>query len=303
LINNAWGGSMIEPWISPDAWDRIEELRALGTNVAVRGQIYNGRVAPLAPYGIKGAIWYQGESNGLEGDIYYHKMRALISCWRHAWCEYAAGEQGAQGEDEYQFPFYYVQLCNCKRPSTSPGGGGKWTRLRMAQLKALSIPRTGMAVTIDVGSRIIHPGNKQDVGTRLALWALAKDYGQTDLVYSGPLYKGMKVESGKIRISFDHVGSGLMIGHKEGYGPAKDATTLPAKAEGEQPELNSFGIAGADKQWFAADAVIEGPTVLVSSTNVPSPVAVRYAFNTYPLGCNLYNREGLPASPFRTDDW
>ena len=168
----------------------------------------------------------------------------------------------------------------------------------MAQSKSLTIPNTGMAVAIelaDVGNpNDIHPKNKRDVGDRLALWALAKDYGQKDLVYSGPLYKSMTVEGDKIRLAFDSVGTGLMVATKKGYDP------VVAEPAGK---LKRFAIAGADKKWVWADAVIDGNTVVVSSPTVANPVAVRYAYTMNPAGCNLYNKEGLPASPFRTDGW
>jgi sialate O-acetylesterase len=167
--------------------------------------------------------------------------------------------------------------------------------VRMAQSKSLQIPNTGMAVIIDVGeANDIHPKNKFDVGERLARWALHNDYGKKDMVVSGPLFKSMKVEDGKIRIFFDSAGSGLMIGKKEGRNPT---------AEDKGGKLNRFSIAGEDKKWVWANAVIDGATVVVSSPDVPKPVAVRYAFSMNPEGCNLYNNEGLPASPFRTDEW
>jgi sialate O-acetylesterase len=151
-----------------------------------------------------------------------------------------------------------------------------------------------MAVAIDVGEASdIHPRNKQDVGLRLAAWALARDYGKGG-VPGGPLYREHTVEDGKIRIAFDHTGSGLMAGRKKGIAPP-----VPS-ADGK---LKRFAVAGEDKQWHWAEAVIDGKTVVVSSTNVPAPVAVRYAYDANPEGCNLYNREGLPASPFRTDEW
>ena len=168
----------------------------------------------------------------------------------------------------------------------------------MAQLKSLTIPNTGMAVAIDLADvgnpGDIHPKNKRDVGERLASSALAKDYGRKDLVYSGPLYKEMKLEGDKIRIIFDSVGSGLAVATKKGYGPMiKDP----------QGKLQRFAIAGENKKWVWADAVIYGTTVYASSVNVPKPVAVRYAFSMNPDGCNLYNNEGLPASPFRDRSW
>ena len=246
------------------------------------GGIFNGRVAPLTRFPIKGVIWYQGEQDSKESDNYLAKQRALISGWRAAW---------NQGD----FPFYFVQLPNFQEPPTTPAGGDGWAHLREAQRRAIRVPHTGMAVTIDIGDAAsAHPLNKEDVGTRLALWALHYDYGQTNLVCSGPLYKDMTVEGNKVRISFDYAGHGLMVGKKVGNGPAQ---------EDHAGKLQRFAIAGANKQWYWADAVIEGDTVLVSSPSVPQPVAVRYAFAMNPTGCNLYNRDGLPASPFRTDLW
>ena len=244
--------------------------------------LYNGMINPVVPYGIKGAIWYQGESNGGEGDSYYHKMRALIGGWRKVW---------NQGD----FPFYHVQLANWQKPNDNPAGGDGWAKVRMAQLQSLQIPNTGMAVSIDIGDAAdIHPKNKFDVGERLALWALRDNYGKKDLVVSGPLYKSMKVDGNKIRVSFDHAGSGLMVGKKDGRNPT---------VEDKGGKLKRFAIAGEDKKWVWADAVIDGAAVVVSSPDVAKPVAVRYAFTMNPEGCNLYNKEGLPASPFRTDEW
>ncbi|HBC89696.1 MAG TPA: sialate O-acetylesterase [Lentisphaeria bacterium] len=340
LIDNNWGGTRIEPWIAPcgfemeksllgmsDELKKVEQSyradlaksldsfekwipearKALASNTAVPAQppmpgnpkssspsaIYNGQICPIVPFAIKGALWYQGESNGGEGDEYYAKTRALIGGWRKI---FEVGD----------FPFYFVQLANFQQPNDNPQGGDGWARLRMAQLKSLQIPNTGMAVAIELADANnpgdIHPKNKFDVGERLALWALAKDYGKKDLVYSGPLYKSMKVEDNKIRLEFDSVGSGLMVGKKEGRKPT---------VEDKDGKLKRFAIAGEDKKWVWADAVIEpstssgqaANTVVVSSPEVPKPVAVRYAFTMNPAGCNLYNKEGLPASPFRTDDW
>lgn len=247
--------------------------------------LYNGMIHPLVNFRIKGALWYQGESNGSEGESYFVKKRALITSWRKLW---------AQGD----FPFYFVQLANFQKPGQDPAGGDGWAKVRMAQTKTLTLPNTGMAVAIDLADADnpddIHPKNKQDVGERLALWALAKDYGKQDLVFSGPLYKAIKVEGDKIRVTFDSAGSGLVVATKTGRQPA---------VVDPNGELKRFAIAGEDKKWVWADAVIDGKTVLVSSPAVPKPVAVRYAFTMNPDGCNLYNKEGLPASPFRTDDW
>ncbi len=248
--------------------------------------LYNGYIHPLTRFAIKGVLWYQGEGNTTNAETYFAKKRALISSWRKVW---------NQGD----FPFYFVQLANYGNPDTIAGADdGGWAKLRMAQLKSLAITNTGMAVAIelaDIGNpHDVHAKNKKDVGERLALWALAKDYGKKNLVYSGPLFKDMKVEGSKIRIAFDSVGSGLTVATKKGYDPV---------VKEPQGKLRKFAIAGDDKKWVWADAVIDGKTVVVSSPEVPKPVAVRYAFAANPDGCNLYNNEGLPASPFRTDEW
>jgi len=333
IIDANWGGTPIEPWVPTEGLGLVPELKpqydarlaaikayqtvqlpkaladmeswiALTKKQLASGAqigkppvmpphpgaegwsgMYNSMIAPFVHMPIKGALWYQGESNGGEGETYYDKMRALISGWRNQW---------KQGD----FPFYYVQLASFQDVSEDPAGGNGWAKLREAQRKALTIPNTGMAVitdTVPLAERgDIHPKNKYDVGMRLALWALGRDYGQNKLEVSGPLFKALKIEGGKARLTFDHTGSGLMVGKKEGRTP-----TVEAKGD----KLKRFAIAGADKKWFWADAVIEGNTVTVSSPDVKEPVAVRYAFQLNPDGANLYNREGLPASPFRTDDW
>ncbi|UCE46344.1 MAG: hypothetical protein JSW47_12055, partial [Phycisphaerales bacterium] len=224
--------------------------------------------SPLVPYGIQGAIWYQGESNAGRAYQYRRLFPAMIKNWRKDW------RQG-------NFPFLFVQLANFRATKEEPDESN-WAELREAQSMTLSLPNTGMATIIDIGdANDIHPRNKQDVGKRLALWALAETY-KKNLVYSGPIYESMKVESGKIRLSFDHVGSGLV-------------------ARGGEA-LTGFAIAGADRKFVWADARIDGNTVVVGSDDVDKPVAVRYAWADNPV-CNLYNKENLPASPFRTDDW
>ena len=242
---------------------------------------YNGMIAPILPFAIKGAIWYQGESNGGEDrKTYGAKMEALIRGWRNVW---------KQGD----FPFYTVQLPNFGKSNPNlPAGGDGWARVRQAQLDTLSLPNTGVAVAIDLGSASnLHPKNKQDVGKRLAQWALARDYGQ-DIVPSGPVYKQLTVQGNQAVLSFDYVGSGLMVGKKEGLAPT---------VEDKAGKLSWFAISGADKKWHWAQAVIEGDTVIVTSPEVSTPVAVRYAYAMHPKGCNLYNRDGLAASPFTTE--
>ncbi len=230
--------------------------------------LYNGMIAPLIPYAIKGAIWYQGESNARRSEQYRQLFPGLIRDWRGAW---------AQGD----FPFLFVQLANYRAVAESPGPS-HWAELREAQTMTLALPKTGMAVAIDVGeAKDIHPKDKQTVGHRLALSAQAIAYGEK-IVYSGPIYKSMTREGNKIRLRFEQTGSGLTVGTEK--------------------ELKGFEIAGKDRKFVWASAQIDGPAVLVWSKEVPGPVAVRYAWADNPV-CNLYNKEGLPASPFRTDIW
>ncbi len=249
---------------------------------------YNWMIAPIVRFPIKGAIWYQGCSNGGEGDEYIDKTEGLVLGWRKAW--------------GYDFPFYWVQLASYRAATTDPEGGNGYARIRDAQRKALRIPQTGMAVAIDVGNpKDIHPKAKLFVGERLALWALAKDYGK-DVVCSGPLVKGAALEPagleadyGSVRISFDYTGSGLMVGKK-------DWSNNDPVVEDAEAKLKGFALKGADGKWHWADAAIDGKDVVVSSASAPEPIAVRYAFRDNPLGnCNLYNKEGLPASPFSID--
>ncbi len=230
--------------------------------------LFNGMVNPLIPFPVSGAIWYQGESNASNAYDYRVLFPTMINDWRALW-----------GRD---FPFYWVQLANFRAPQKTPEADS-WAIVRESQNEALKLPNTGTAVIIDIGEEgNIHPKNKKDVGYRLSLAARAGHYGQKGLVYSGPMYKSMKVEGDKIRIDFEHVGGGLV-------------------AEGG--ELKRFAIAGEDQKFAWAEAKIDGNSVLVWSEKVKNPVAVRYAFETNPEGANLYNKEGLPASPFRTDSW
>jgi sialate O-acetylesterase len=246
--------------------------------------LYNGMIQPLMPYALRGAIWYQGESNTqpAERASYYRTLfPAMISDWRAQW---------GQGD----FPFYFVQLANNEAPNRNHADHA-WAALRESQVRTLqTVPNTGMAVTIDIGSDLtIHPLNKQDVGKRLALWAWAKTYGEQGLVYQSPLYKSSAVEGGKIRVLFDTGGSPLIVGKKTGLDPV-----VPTP----QAKLDWFEVAGADGKWAWADAVIDGESVLLSSPQVAAPVQARYGWAINPEGCNLYNAAGLPASPFRTQE-
>lgn len=228
-----------------------------------------GMIHAWVGYAVKGAIWYQGESNASRAKQYEAIFPQLIEDWRRLW--------------KSDFPFYFVQLANFKEPSTEPGAPDEWAELQNAQRLALALPKTGMAVINDIGmAGDVHPINKRDVGYRLARWALAKDYGKSGFCISGPLYKGSKVEGSAVRIEFDH------------------AKGLKSRDGGP---LQRFEIAGEDRKWSWADAVIEGETVVVSNKDIPTPVAVRYAWAANPEGANLVNDDGLPASLFCTDDW
>ncbi|MEW6304331.1 MAG: sialate O-acetylesterase [Verrucomicrobiota bacterium] len=231
--------------------------------------LYNGKIAPLIPYALRGAIWYQGENNAARGfpDLYRIQLPLLIKDWRDRW---------GQGD----FPFAWVQLPNYRRRATDPGAPSDWAVLRESMVVSLKTPNTGMAITIDIGEEgDIHPKNKQDVGRRLAMWALSKVYGRPG-ESCGPLYKSHQIKGDKVTVTFDH------------------ADGLTAKGG----DVKGFAIAGADKKWHWAQAKINGSKVIVSSPDVKAPVAIRYAWADNP-DCNLYNAAGLPASTFRTDDW
>lgn len=233
--------------------------------------LYNGMIAPVVPYGIKGAIWYQGESNAGRAYQYRKLLPTMIADWRS---RFGVGN----------FPFYIVQLANFMAVDNEPKND-PWPELREAQLMtAQNVPNSGLAVAIDIGDAVdIHPKDKQNVGLRLALNALAKTYGHK-IEYSGPNYVGMKVQGSQAHLTFDHLGGGLM---------AKDSSDTTVKG---------FAIAGEDRKFVWAEARIEGDKVIVWSPQVPHPVAVRYAWSNNPVS-NLFNKAGLPASPFRTDTW
>lgn len=234
--------------------------------------LYHGMVAPLVPYAIRGAIWYQGESNQNSQQVYRELMETLIADWRFAW---------GQGE----FPFLFVQLANYgKTYDTEPAAGKGLTMVREAQFQNLSVRNTAMAVAIDNADPLdmgnIHPKNKQEIGRRLALAAMGKVYGEK-IDYTGPLYSHYLIEGAKIRLCFGETGKDLI---------SKDG------------DLTGFAIAGADKVFVSAEARIDGNTILVSSPAVTNPQSVRYGWNANPK-VNLYSKAGLPASPFRTDNW
>ena len=311
LIASSWGGTRIEPWTPPVGFAAVPAVKTIGEKIqqadadyrkaAVTGLdqveaalgkarkaleagqplppvpalalkhrldssgeptgLYNGMIHPLVPFGIRGAIWYQGESNNGENMLYFEKMKALIAGWRQTW---------KQGE----FPFLFVQLAPYRYGGAPTQLPGIWN----AQLASLSIPNTGMAVTTDITTlNDIHPPNKQDIGKRLALWALATTYGKKDLVYSGPIYKSLKIDGAKIVVSFDHVGGGLVT--RDGL------------------EVTTFEIAGADGKFVKALAKIDGEKVIVSAEEVTAPTQVRFAWHQLAQP-NLMNKEKLPASPF-----
>jgi sialate O-acetylesterase len=231
--------------------------------------LFNAMVAPFTDYALKGFVWYQGESNESRPIEYRRLQRALVRDWRNQW---------GKGD----LPFLYAQLPNYMDVNYSPEESN-WALLREAQLLALALPATGMAVTIDLGEwNDIHPDNKKPVGDRLALWAMKIAYGEQHMVHSGPIYHSYRIEGNRIMITFDHAGGGLVSGNGE--------------------PLGHFAIAGPDKKFRWGNAVIENSnTVAVWHEDIPDPVYVRYAWADNPRFANLYNREGLPASPFRTD--
>jgi len=279
LISTNWGGTKAEAWASRQTiqqFEQFDETMELLDNPSKRNAdfeihqnqptaLYNTMIAPLTPFQIAGAIWYQGESNCYDPILYRTLFPAMIEDWRNQW---------NQGD----FPFYFVQIAPFEySPKTHSQA------IREAQMMTLdAVDNVGMAVTMDIGKeKDIHPRNKHDVGDRLARWALVKTYGQKDIVYSGPIYKSMTIEDGKIRIAFDYTDSGLV---------AKDG------------KLKDFVIAGEDKKFVTAKATIDGNSIVVSNDKVKNPVAARYDWSNWVVG-SLFNEAGLPASSFRTDDW
>lgn len=284
LLGSNWGGTRIEPWTPPVGFKQVPALKNIAdkldtypaTSTGKDGKVkidhqsplalYNGMIAPLVPYAIRGSLWYQGESNNGEGMLYTEKMKALIGGWRELW-------------QMPEMPFYYVQLAPFIYGNANPEN---LARIWEAQTAALKIPHTGMAVTTDISNiKDIHPKNKQEVGRRLALWAMAKTYGKKDVVFSGPLYQAVKFDGGKATLTFEHA-KGL-------------------KSRDDQP-LSFFEIAGEDKNFVPAKAEISGDKVVVTGEGVGKAAAVRYGWR-HDAEPNLANGAGLPASPFRTDDW
>ena len=259
---------MNQKWRAMAAWNEPHYFQGWMNSEGTL--LYNAMIAPLVGVSLKGALWYQGESNAGRAYDYRTAFPLMIKNWRKEW-----------GED---FPFYWVQL-STYGPFNDSNTGSAWAELREAQDMTLALPNTGQAITIDVGNPYdIHPTNKQDVGLRLALQALHHTYGFNDLVYQGPRFQNLTVKGSNAIVHFNHIGSGL-------------------KVTGRFQNVNGFEIAGADQQFYFAKGELVGNTVVLSNKNVKKPVAVRYAWSDSPEEANLFNKEGLPAAPFRTDDW
>lgn len=325
MINTSWGGTRAEAWTSRgnlesnpsfkqmvDAHDAavknyaaaVEKAKADKAkppanplNANSPSALYNGMIAPLLPYAIKGAIWYQGESNVSRAYDYRTLFPMMIKNWRD---DFKVGS----------FPFYFVQLAPFHAVAKEPGDSA-WAELCEAQLlTAKNVPHTGMAVITDFGSEYnIHPTPKQPVGERLALLARANDYGEK-VEFSGPAFSEMKVDGNKAVLRFKHAAGGMTTRELEATEEAKDAKTGKSRgaawrakpSTGASVPLIGFTVAGEDKKFHVAQARIDGDTVTVWCDQVAKPVAVRYGWASHPL-CNLFNKEGLPASPFRTDDF
>lgn len=307
LIDASWGGTSISPWLPLSLVERDPELRPIAerydrqrarmTPEAVAaydrtvaewqknpkpprpdapwgrsqyhpGTLYNAMIAPLFPLRIKGVVWYQGEANAKRARQYRKLLRLLVTTWRTQW-------------RQEMLPFLIVQLPNYRGGRIVPEEG-QWAELREAQYLATRLPGTALAVTCDIGEpENIHPLNKQEVGRRLALAALKQFYG-CELIHSGPVFEQARFDRGRAEVSFTHIGGGLEV---------------------RNPPLRYFELAGKDRRFHPASARIDGNRIIVESLSVPEPVAVRYAWKNNPEGCNLYNREGLPAMPFRSDNW
>ncbi len=272
LICSSWGGTRIEPWISGTGIREIDWIPApsADTNGEFTHQtptvLYNAMINPMVGYGMRGAIWYQGEANRNQPEKYSSLMQSLVSDWRQTW---GIGE----------FPFYYVEIA----PFDYGPSGVNSAFLREAQMKASAvIPNSGMACILDIGEEhCIHPSNKEVTGDRLAYLALANTYGKNGFEWSGPVLKDMKVEGNTVKLTFSHAGNGLTS-----YGK----------------EIDNFTLAGENRRFFPAKAFITGDGITLFSPSVEKPVAVRYAFDDFVTG-ELFNTEGLPASSFRTDEW
>lgn len=321
MISCNLGGTKIEPWIPMqaynknktlqefykeeiitfkerlDSWDtkKVNEAETTGESKPEKSRkqehpnrdkqipstLYNAMVHPIIPYAMKGVIWYQGESNSNNNpEQYAMRLNAMVESWREEW--------------DNDFFFYYCQLANYKDVNEQPLDSTEgWVMVQDQMRLAMNIPKVGMAVLNDIGeAKDIHPKNKVDVGKRLSLWALNQAY-EKDIVYSGPIYKSSEIKGEKIVIEFDYVGSGLMVGKKNLMNPT---------IEVNEP-LRRFQICGKDRQWKWAQAMIIGKNkVEVWHSEILNPTEVRYAWSTNPDGANLYNKEGLPTSLFKTGE-
>ena len=264
LVTSAVGGSNIESWLNAEPHET--------------GKNYTKLIEPFVGLGIRGMVWYQGESNANKGTPYRPLLTSLIQGYRKAW---------GQGD----FPFYFVQLPGYGQPSNELDERRTgWPALRQDQLETLSIKNTGMAVTIDIGDKSVHPPNKVDTGKRLARLALYNDYGHKSQMPSGPLYVSHTIDGAKVRVKFQF-GQGLMLADKQGINP-------PTKSQ--QRFLYCVSLKGVDGHWHPAEGCIEGGELIITSKAVVQPVAARYAYVSNPDGPLLYNKDGLPASPFET---
>jgi sialate O-acetylesterase len=299
MIGSYWGATPAQAWTSlevlkshPETTEHATAFEQLKATPAPRRKkydqhlatsLYNGMIAPIIPFAMRGVIWYQGEGNAANPVEYQTLFPAMIADWRVRW---------GQGD----FPFLWVQLANFRaRPTEPPQTTDGWPGLREAQAMTLKLPNTAQAVAIDIGdANDIHPRDKSDVAHRLLLAARRVAYGE-DLVYAGPTYESHQVDGNKVRIKFKHVVARLTIAAAPSTRPS-----VPPAAPANS--LQGFAIAGEDKNFVWADATIDGDHVVVSSPRVSHPVAVRYGWANNP-DVNLYNREGLPAVPFRTDGW
>ena len=273
LINTSWGGTAAEVWTPEELVEKDPELKSAAAKIGATnwwpnapGRAYNAMIAPITSFNIAGAIWYQGESNAGTASTYNILMTTLIDSWRKNWNK--------------DFPFYYVQIAPFAYGNKNIGA-----LLREAQTQTLSVPNTGMAVITDLVDDIkdIHPKNKQDVGARLAAWALAETYKKEGITYKSPMYKNMEVNKNKVTVHFSNASNGLII-------------------KGGEKKATEFYIAGDDQNFLPADVKVEGDHIILSSKQIKNPVAVRFAFSNTAMA-NIFSAEGLPVNPFRTDDW
>ncbi|PIE23459.1 MAG: sialate O-acetylesterase [Planctomycetota bacterium] len=293
LIQSSWGGTTAQTWISPNGLQMEDSCKPeierwmqriskdpsgqLAKDKNRPGNLYRGMIHPLIPYSMRGVIWYQGENNASRAWEYRKVFPALIRDWRRVW---ALGPFQLAPRELRPFPFLFVQLANYKLRRGNPLS---WAELREAQALALSLPATGMASAIDIGNpKDIHPKNKQEVGRRLALIARARVYGESKLPHIGPRFAKASFAKGRVTVQLQHVVEALRT--RDGQAPS------------------SFQVAGKDRKWYPAEAKLQGKSILLTSKQVPEPIAVRYGWDDSPH-CNVSDASGLPLTPFRSDDW